>query len=162
MVGVDSGYGTEVHRRGLVEIAFSEFELFHHVDVITRRKESLKIGTCCGRTRPSYFSCRALHLSSQGWKRKCLTDGQIIKAITRSAPLSASTPDVFRPLSVGKFMSYTPFKRKSHTKTTKKTGKFHVGLPRDPGAFGFKGISPSRWGMSQLLGRGQPQFRCLS
>ena len=46
-----------------------------------------------------------------------------MKAFTHSAPLSASTPNVFRPLSVGKFMSYTPFKRKSHTKTTKKKKK---------------------------------------
>ena len=42
-----------------------------------------------------------------------------MKAITHSAPLSASTPNVFRPLSVGKFMSYTPLSEKVTPKPRK-------------------------------------------
>ena len=50
-----------------------------------------------------------------------------MKAITRSAPLSASTPDVFRPFSVGKFVSYTPPSEKVTPKPQEKKRKFHVG-----------------------------------
>ena len=42
-----------------------------------------------------------------------------MKAITHSAPLSAPTPDVFRPLSVDKFMFYTPLSEKVTPKPRK-------------------------------------------
>ena len=68
-----------------------------------------------------------------------------MKAITHSAPLSASTPNVFRPLSVGKFMSYAPLSEKVTPKPRKrKKKKVSRRLPRDPGTLGFKGLSPSR------------------